>query len=265
MKQTKEHKIGNGAFGCVFKAQYFGATVAAKTLFALQNPLLYGFDDESQMDQLLKEIGNEIQLLSRARHPNIVQFIGAAYNTKGYPIWILSEYMPGGSLAAHITNHPSGLPRILTLRAAQDIIQGLTYIHGLDWIHRDIKPANVLFDGQGNWKICDFGVARLVTNQATQTLVGTPQYVAPEVVSGKYGSAVDVWSFAVSLVEMVNGKIMSTNADQISRVDAQIAIAKYPDLSPVITGSLVIAPNGRLSAQAVLGLLQPILARATNS
>src|SRR4051812_6723124 len=85
IKMTKEYRLGSGANGAVFVAQYCGAKVAAKSFFALQNPEMYGLDDENIMQHVVAEIKQEMEIQSRLHHPNILPFFGAVFDSNNFP------------------------------------------------------------------------------------------------------------------------------------------------------------------------------------
>ncbi|KAL7748114.1 hypothetical protein RI367_006470 [Sorochytrium milnesiophthora] len=157
-------------------------------------------DDRSTLK--LQTIRNEIALMQRSRHRNIVECIGV-YLTEA-EIWVVMECMDGGSLADVIMESP--LPDAVAAYVAHEILQGLEYLHSQHRIHRDIRSDVILLTQRGEVKLADFGYCLELPNaQATVTdVVGTPYWMAPEVVAGaRYNCKADVWSFGVVLMEML--------------------------------------------------------------
>ena len=148
----------------------------------------------------------EINTLSVLDHPNLLKFYGY---TKDSPFWILTDYVPKGSLY-HILRDPvqrlNGTERSII---ACDIADGLLYLHQNGIIHRDMKSLNVLLTEDNRAKICDFGLARTRSNQPMTGLVGTAHWMAPEVLlsTPTYDEKVDVYSFGVILWELLTGDI----------------------------------------------------------
>lgn len=121
------------------------------------------------------------------------------------------EYMAGGSVKDLISTY-GALSNPVARKYTYQVLQGLEYLHRNEMIHRDIKTANILRDSNGNVKIGDFGSAKrlqkICSQQSTSSsFVGTPQYMAPEVVTAKssYGRKADIWSLGCTLLEMLTG------------------------------------------------------------
>lgn len=120
------------------------------------------------------------------------------------------EFLPGGSLADLIETwekYPMGEKEVAY--ASRQLLEGLAYIHDMHRVHRDIKSDNVLVGTNGDLKIADFGYATQLTvqKQMRNTVVGTPYWMAPEVIRGeKYDARADVWAFGVIVREMLEGE-----------------------------------------------------------
>ncbi|XP_024987904.1 integrin-linked protein kinase 1-like isoform X2 [Cynara cardunculus var. scolymus] len=156
---------------------------------------------------------DELELLQKIRHPNVVQFLGAV--TQSSPMMIVIEYLPKGDLGAYLKRKGALKPKT-TLKYAMDIARGMSYLHENKpepIIHRDLEPSNILRDDSGHLKVADFGVSKLlkVTKAAKREKLMTYQdttwrYVAPEVFRNEdYDTKVDVFSFALILQEMIEG------------------------------------------------------------
>ncbi|KAK4795047.1 hypothetical protein SAY86_013041 [Trapa natans] len=151
---------------------------------------------------------DELALLQKIRHPNVVQFLGAV--TQSSPMMIVTEYLPKGDLRDYLSRKGALKPST-AVRFALDIARGMNYLHENRpaIIHRDLEPSNILRDDSGHLKVADFGVSKLLTVKEHQPLTcldASCRYVAPEVFKeGGYDTKVDVFSFALILQEMVEG------------------------------------------------------------
>ncbi|KZV83949.1 Pkinase-domain-containing protein [Exidia glandulosa HHB12029] len=192
---TTIKKVGQGASGHVFVAKVHstGKKVAIK-----------------QMDltiQPRKElIVNEILVMKESQHPNIVNFL-ESYLVKSTELWVVMEYMEGGALTDIIEHNQLEEDQISSI--CFETCKGLGHLHDQQIIHRDIKSDNVLLDAQGHVKITDFGFCAKLTDQKSKraTMVGTPYWMAPEVVKQKeYGAKVDIWSLGIMAIEMIENE-----------------------------------------------------------
>lgn len=156
---------------------------------------------------------DELALLQKIRHPNVVQFLGAV--TQSCPMMIVTEYLPKGDLREYL-KRKGKLSTTTAVRLALDIARGMSYLHENRpeaIIHRDLEPSNILRDDSGSLKVADFGVSRMlkVTSRVKEDRPLTCQdnscrYVAPEVFKNEeYDTKVDVFSFALILQEMIEG------------------------------------------------------------
>eukprot|EP01127_Copromyxa_protea_P017140 TRINITY_DN5188_c0_g3_i1.p1 TRINITY_DN5188_c0_g3~~TRINITY_DN5188_c0_g3_i1.p1 ORF type:complete len:611 (-),score=93.64 TRINITY_DN5188_c0_g3_i1:126-1958(-) len=153
-------------------------------------------------------LANEIYMLKTIAHPNIVSYITSYYLTPQY-VWIVLEYMDGGSLSDILDFHKElPLTEQQVMWIMYSVLKGLSHLHVMDRIHRDIKSPNILLNHRGEVKITDFGFAAQLANpeEKRSTKLGTPYWMAPELVSGKkYGLSADIWSFGILLYECVEG------------------------------------------------------------
>ncbi|KAH9887055.1 kinase-like domain-containing protein [Cubamyces lactineus] len=192
---SKIRKVGQGASGHVYvaKTHATGKKVAIKEMDLSNQPR--------------KElIVNEILVMKESQHPNIVNFLDA-YLVKSNELWVVMEYMEGGALTDIIENNTLEEDQISSI--CLETCKGLGHLHSQSIIHRDIKSDNVLLDAQGHVKITDFGFCAKLTDQKSKraTMVGTPYWMAPEVVKQKeYGAKVDIWSLGIMAIEMIENE-----------------------------------------------------------
>lgn len=156
-----EKLLGRGAYGEVYLINNAGALRAAKII--RKGDLGVG---SSFFEQGLRRFTQEAYLGMRLSDRNATRVVRTFALLKdneanASELYLLMEYMPGGTLADRLGQHPDGLPLEDAIRIAHDIATGLKELHALQAIHRDLKPSNVLFDADGNAKIGDLGLAEL--------------------------------------------------------------------------------------------------------
>ena len=187
--------LGRGAFGSVYRGLNYmnGETVAVKQIQLGNIPKAE-----------LGEIMSEIDLLKNLHHPNIVKYKGSE-KTKDY-LYIILEYCENGSLH-HICKRFGKFPEGLVSVYISQVLQGLIYLHDQGVIHRDIKGANILTTKDGSVKLADFGVATKTGAMIENAVVGSPYWMAPEVIDQSGATtASDIWSVGCVVVELLEGK-----------------------------------------------------------
>ncbi|KAJ9193544.1 hypothetical protein DTO164E3_7800 [Paecilomyces variotii] len=209
---SKQRKIGQGASGSVYVARIKenATSPVAREMYRTYGPR--GQVAIKQMDlrsQPRKElIVNEIIVMKDSQHPNIVNFLDSFLQEQNNELWVVMEFMEGGALTDVIDNNPViQEDQIATI--CLETCKGLAHLHSQNIIHRDIKSDNVLLDRVGNVKITDFGFCAKLTESKSKraTMVGTPYWMAPEVVKQKeYGPKVDCWSLGIMAIEMIESE-----------------------------------------------------------
>ncbi|CAN0841261.1 Mitogen-activated protein kinase kinase kinase YODA [Linum grandiflorum] len=196
----KGRPLGRGTFGDVF----LGFNSESGEMCAMKEVTL--FSDDAKSRESVQQLGQEITMLSRLRHPNIVQYYGT--ETVEDKLYIYLEYVSGGSIYKLLQDY-GAFGEIAIRTFTKQILSGLAYLHGKNTVHRDIKGANILVDPSGRVKVADFGMAKHITGQSCPlSFKGSPYWMAPEVIKNSTGCnlAVDIWSLGCTVLEMASGK-----------------------------------------------------------
>lgn len=197
--------LGRGGFATVYLAENLrtGELVAVKRF----HPPSASGAARRKAEVSLRRAVKEQRIWDGLTHKNIVSYKGCFYGERG-ELNLVAEYIPGWSLADHLSQI-SRFPEHMVACITVQIVAGLDYLHKMGVTHRDVKPANVLVDPYGVIKITDFGVSSAVDvpTMTGNTLVGTPWYIAPEMIEGRpYGKSVDIWSLGCTVIELATGK-----------------------------------------------------------
>src|SRR5712671_2733916 len=246
--------IARSGMASIFKAidQVDGSTVAIKVPYMQfeSDVVFYGrFQRE-------EEVGR------RLNHPNIIKVLTPKRKSRMY---IAMEYVEGLSLRA-MMREPGGMPTEKALDIARQICEALVYMHSQGVVHRDLKPENILVTNDGMIKIMDFGIAldesaRRLTWSGLSSTIGTPDYMAPEQVSGRRGDArTDLYALGTILYEMLTANLpySGENVYNVMRAktaeDPQPPSAFRPDLDPhleeIILRAIERQPRNRYASAA---------------
>ena len=208
-KYIVKRELGRGGMGTVYLAEQpgLGREVAIKEL------ILSAVADPTALKRFIQEA----QVMARASHPNLVQVHDL--EQIGDANYIVLEFVRGKSLRDVLNQGSLALPQ--TFAVMHGVLQALDYAHKRAIVHRDMKPENVLMSDEGDVKVADFGIARLMddsgagsTATKTGTTVGTPQYMSPEqVASSKVDGRSDLYSAGIMFYELVVGQPPFTASD----------------------------------------------------
>jgi len=196
-------ELGRGATGVVYRAQdpAIGRTIAIKTI------RLSDFTDDSERERLRERLFREAQSAGMLSHPNIVTIYDIA--EENGLAYIFMECVDGPPLEKVLNTQDPPLRGDAALTILRQTATGLDYAHKKGIVHRDIKPANILIHERTHAKITDFGVAKIISQQMTQSgvMMGTPNYMSPEQVQGHaVDGRADQFSLAVIAYEMLTGE-----------------------------------------------------------
>ncbi|XP_065002873.1 serine/threonine-protein kinase EDR1-like isoform X1 [Musa acuminata AAA Group] len=222
-------RVGIGFFGEVFRGIWNGTDVAIKV-----------FLEQDMTTENMEDFCNEISILSRLRHPNVILFLGACM--KPPHLSLITEYMEMGSLYYLI--HTSGQKKRLSwrkrLKMLRDICRGLMCIHRMKIVHRDLKSANCLVDKHWTVKICDFGLSRVMKAgpMRDNSSAGTPEWMAPELIRNEpFTEKCDIFSLGVIMWELCT---LNRPWEGMTPVQVVYAIATE--------GKRLVIPEGPLSS-----------------
>ncbi|XP_017158024.1 serine/threonine-protein kinase PAK 6 isoform X2 [Poecilia reticulata] len=187
-------KIGEGSTGvvCIATEKHTGRQVAVKMM-------------DLRRQQRRELLFNEVVIMRDYQHKNVVEMFKSALVEE--ELWVIMEYLQGGALTNIVSETRLSEEQIATVCEA--VLQALAYLHSQGVIHRDIKSDSILLTLDGRVKLSDFGFCAQISKDIPKrkSLVGTPYWMAPEVISkSPYGTEVDVWSMGIMVVEMVDGE-----------------------------------------------------------
>ncbi|KAL1138855.1 hypothetical protein AAG570_008917 [Ranatra chinensis] len=207
-------KIGEGSTGtvCIATDKVTGRKVAVKKM-------------DLRKQQRRELLFNEVVIMRDYHHPNIVEMYESYL--VGDELWVVMEYLEGGALTDIVTHARMDEEQIATV--CKQCLKALAYLHSQGVIHRDIKSDSILLAADGRVKLSDFGFCAQVSEELPKrkSLVGTPYWMSPEVISRLlYGPEVDIWSLGIMVIEMVDGEPPFFNEPPLQ------AMRKIRDMAP---------------------------------
>jgi len=251
-RYTDRHVLASGGMGTIYRAydSELERPVAIKVIKLTKT------DDEHER-MVRKRLAREVQVLSRCKHPNIVEIYGTETLHSG--LAIVMEFLDGPSLASLLSEGRLEIASLLEILAA--IADGLAVVHRLGVLHRDIKPDNIVIDGKQTPRLIDFGLATFTDGvdftQLTKTgmLVGTVAYMPPEMLRGKAASPQsDIFQLGVILYYGCTGRLPFSTKD-ISALTAKsrpdplahpAALGLSPSLRNILALTLHCEPKKRI-------------------
>ena len=187
----------------------------------------------------LKKIIEEINIMKQLDHPNIVKYYTGWYDKEKKRVIIITEMVSGGSLKQNLKSIRS--PRLRLLKKwIKEILSGLAYLHSKKIIHRDIKCDNIFLDKvTGTLKIGDLGGSVLCEGYATN-FVGTEEFMAPEVIEGKYTVKADIYSLGMAIIEMLTMEKPYNELDGAVSIYDHVIRGVYPEAMNKIENQKVL-------------------------
>ncbi|XP_043976011.1 serine/threonine-protein kinase PAK 4 isoform X1 [Gambusia affinis] len=242
-------KIGEGSTGivCIATVKTTGKLVAVKKM-------------DLRKQQRRELLFNEVVIMRDYHHDNVVEM----YNSYlvGDELWVVMEFLEGGALTDIVTHTRMNEEQIATV--CLSVLKALSVLHTQGVIHRDIKSDSILLTHDGRVKLSDFGFCAQVSKevQRRKSLVGTPYWMAPELISRlPYGPEVDIWSLGIMVIEMVDGEPPYFNepplkAMKMIRDNKPPKLKNLHKVSPLLKGfldrMLVREPGQRATASELL-------------
>ena len=234
--------LGRGAYGEVWLCMVGDGMLVALKSIKLPHPETTELHDRTKSVpgvQNLNEIVNEVDLLSRMRHDNIVSYVSNSV-CDGF-LLIVMEYVSGGNLGTILQafrQKNAGLPENSVRRYASDALCGLEFLHQSSIIHRDVKPENILLSADGICKLADFGAATIIGSfsleSASHKPTGTPIYMAPEACRHQACKGSDIWSMGVTLCQLLTGEHPWRFADPVDLNQDRILYLMSLEENPMV-------------------------------
>ncbi|MCA8991484.1 MAG: serine/threonine protein kinase [Planctomycetaceae bacterium] len=269
-----QRQLGGGSMGFVYRAidHNLDSTVVIKT------PTIARLQDEN----FLWRFQAESRFLVKLRHPHIISILDVGIENN-LPFFVM-QYVAGGALEDKQKRNGRRVPmsRKSLPRWLPQIASALDFMHAQGCVHRDVKPGNILFDKHGNPYLSDFGLSKVLADDpetdsgqtAAGAVIGTPNYVAPELVLGReFDGHVDQYSLAITVFEVLTGKVPfqgpSASATMVNQVSqkppnpCELNPKISTDLAKVILKGMAKKPENRFEscsefADAILARLEDV-------
>lgn len=250
-----ENKVGSGSYGDLYRGTYCSQEVAIKVLRL-----------ERITPDMVRDFSQEVYIMRKIRHKNVVQFIGAC--TRHPNLCIVTEFMSRGSLYDFLHKQKGVFKLPFLLKVAIDVSKGMNYLHQNNIIHRDLKTANLLMDENEVVKVADFGVARVQAQSGVMTAeTGTYRWMAPEVIEHKpYDHKADIFSFGIVMWELLTGQLPYSS---LTPLQAAVGVVQkglrppipnnsHPKLAELLERCWQQDPNHRPDFSEIIEILRQI-------
>lgn len=246
-------KLGEGAFGVVYKGEYKRESVAIKKM---NKKMLTS-------KNAMSEFSNEVLTMCALSHPAVLKCVAASLKSPN--VLLVTEFMKRGTLFDVLYKHHIKLTWSMIRKMALQLAEGLAYMEEQNIVHRDIKASNILVDGSYNAKIGDFGLAGPPMPPNDAGVSGTYQYMAPELLSGAPHSAKsDVYAYGLVVWEMISGSPPFFGVDPMEAAQQVMDANARPPIpahclrpyADVIQKCWRAAPVGRPSFKEVVELIK---------
>ncbi len=234
--------IGRGAFSKIY---------AGYTLFSNKDVAIKRIKN-SKYKKNSKLLDREIEIMKSLSHPNIIRLFDVI--RERHTIFIIMELCENGDFSKFLNNRP--LKEKHAHRFLHQITNGLKYLHQHKIIHRDLKPQNILLTKNYILKISDFGLAKIFNDTMSETICGSPLYMAPEILTyQKYNSKADLWSVGIILFEMLTGNTPFNSKSIYELVydikNTTITLPDFVDItddcSNLLNKLLIVTPEERIN------------------
>lgn len=238
--------IGEGQFGKVWKAENSktGGKYAIKAI---------SLKKVNQVKKMREFLNSEIQVLDIVEHENIVKYYGKLQTQNN--IYLIFEYCTGGTLEEKMIAKKR-LPEGQAVNYFSQLLSAFEKLNSMNIMHRDIKPSNILFDDKDTLKLADFGFCKKLRGryEMTRSIVGSPIYMAPELLQGRYyGTKADIWSLGVMFYEMLYGRCpyeensIPLLLDLIRRKPLNLEIGASSKVKSLLLKMLKMMPTERIT------------------
>ncbi|KAI8881359.1 Pkinase-domain-containing protein [Backusella circina FSU 941] len=238
--------LGRGAFGKVYLVKH----EKTKELYAMKVLKKASLVVHGRQAQQAK---TERQILEEVRHPFIVKLC-YAFQTPT-ELHMILDFAVGGELFRHL-DHEGMFSEPMAVFYAAELVLALEHLHSLGIVYRDLKPENCLLDAAGHVVLTDFGLSKVPVDGKTNTICGTAEYMAPEILMGlEYDNTVDWWSLGILIYDMMTGSPPFSSNNRKKTIDS-ILTKKIPmpyyltaDAKDILSKLLRKNPNARLGAK----------------
>lgn len=251
------NQLGKGSYGSVFVAKH-------KQTGDLRAVKIIKKSRGAKATWITDDIVREIELLKSLDHQNIVKIFEFYEGMKMF--YIVTEFCKGGELFTKLKVE-GGQDEVTAGLIMFQLFSAINYCHSRKIMHRDLKPENIMLEDQTkngmiHIRIIDFGTAKIYENELENQIIGTPYYIAPEVIDKKYNEKCDLWSLGVIMYVLLKGKFPFSGSDK-DQIFANIKKGVFDITSPpfdrvskeaieLIKKLLIVNPNKRISAEEAL-------------